>query len=202
MVQGQGCHRCAISASDECVECTFTADAVVGLQAQSICVQLASLGGAYEPCCFASQVIDGAKVSHATMAFGSVTVDYTARDIFEAKLSETLGSAFATIQAVSAGRSKGVSAEHLSKIWCIPHDEAARTLAVMTQSLRHDPDSSLSLNVGTNDRAVRYRKIKSFFFMDTLFVTRAAKSSRGNICAQLFISDKGFVAIYPMKKQQ
>ena len=28
-----------------------------------------------------------------------------------------------------------------------------------------------------------------------------AKSSRGNKCAQLFVSDKGFVAIYPMKKQ-
>jgi hypothetical protein len=52
------------------------------------------------------------------------------------------------------------------------------------------------------DRAVRYRKIKNFFFMDTLFVTDAAKSSRGNICAQFFVSDKGFVAFYPMKKQQ
>jgi hypothetical protein len=38
--------------------------------------------------------------------------------------------------------------------------------------------------------------------MDTLFVTGAAKSSHGNICAQLFVSDKGFVAFYPMKKKQ
>ncbi len=38
--------------------------------------------------------------------------------------------------------------------------------------------------------------------MDTLFVTGAAKSSQGNICAQLFISDKNFVAFYPMKKQE
>ena len=100
------------------------------------------------------------------------------------------------------GVQKGVSAEHLAKVWCIPHDDAARTLGVMTQSLCHNPDSSLSRNVRTNDWAVRYRKIKSFFFMDTLFVTSAAKSSRGNICAQLFVSDKGFVAFYPMKKQQ
>jgi hypothetical protein len=49
---------------------------------------------------------------------------------------------------------------------------------------------------------VRYRKIKNFFFMDTLFVTSAARSSRGNIGAQLFVSEKGFVALYPMKKQQ
>jgi hypothetical protein len=31
-------------------------------------------------------------------------------------------------------------------------------------------------------------------------VTGSAKSSHGNICAQLFVSDKEFVAIYPMKK--
>jgi hypothetical protein len=98
-------------------------------------------------------------------------------DMFEARVSETLATAFGTIQAVSAGRSKGVSAEHLAKVWCIPHDKATRTLDVTTQSLCHNLDSSLSWNVGTNDRAVRYRKIKSFFFMDTLFVTSAAKSS-------------------------
>ncbi len=28
------------------------------------------------------------------------------------------------------------------------------------------------------------------------------KSLQGNICAQLFVSDRGFVAFYPMKKQQ
>jgi hypothetical protein len=73
---------------------------------------------------------------------------------------------------------------------------------VTTQSLRHNPDSSLSRNVGTNNHAVRYRKIQSYFFSDTLFVTGPAKSLRGNICAQLFISDKGFVALYPIKCQQ
>ncbi len=38
--------------------------------------------------------------------------------------------------------------------------------------------------------------------MDTVFVTSAAKSSQGNTCAQLVVSDRGFVAFYPMKKQQ
>ncbi len=97
-----------------------------------------------------------------------------------------LATAFAMIQAVSVGRLKGVSAEHLSEVWCIPHDDAARTLGVTTQSLCHHLDLSLSRNVGTNDRAVRYRKIKSFFFMDTVFVTSDVKSLQGNICAQLF----------------
>jgi hypothetical protein len=38
--------------------------------------------------------------------------------------------------------------------------------------------------------------------MDTAYVTSAAKSSRGSICAQLFVFDRGFIAFYPMKKQQ
>jgi hypothetical protein len=38
--------------------------------------------------------------------------------------------------------------------------------------------------------------------MDTIFVMSAAKSFQGNICAQLFVSDSGFVAFNPMKKQQ
>ena len=38
--------------------------------------------------------------------------------------------------------------------------------------------------------------------MDTVFVTSDVKSLQGNICAQLFVSDRGFVAFYPMKKQQ
>jgi hypothetical protein len=32
-------------------------------------------------------------------------------------------------------------------------------------------------------------------------VTGNAKSSRGNICGQLFVSDNRFVAFYPMKSQ-
>jgi hypothetical protein len=179
--------------------CPLTADEVAKLNHQ-ICVQLASLDGSYKPHCFAAQVTENAHVSHAAMAFRSVAKDDDACEIFEARVSEMLVMAFATIQAVSAGRSKGVSAEHLEKVWCIPHDDAACTLGVTTQSLCHNTDSSLSRNVGTNDQAKRYRKIKSYFFMVTLFVMGAAKSSRGHICAQLFVSDKGFVAFYPMKK--
>jgi hypothetical protein len=112
-----------------------------------------------------------------------------------------LTTAFATIAVVSVGRSKGVNAEHLARVWCIPHDDAAWTIQVTSQLLHHDLDSSLSCNVGTNDRVVQYKKIKSYFFSDMLFVTGNAKSSQDNICSQLFVSDKGFVAFYLMKRQ-
>ena len=191
-----------ITSQDDCDPgCPLTDDEAIKSNHDGICARLASINTSYEPRLFAAVIAERAHMSHVSMAVGSVSIDDSACDIFEANLSVQLKSAFATIAAVSAGRSKGVNAEHLAKVWCIPHDEAAQTLKVTTQSLRHDPDSSLSRNVGTNNRAVRYRKIKSFFFSDTLFVTGTAKSSRGNICAQLFVSDKGFVAIYPMKKQ-
>ncbi len=115
-------------------------------------------------------------------------------EIFESTTTDLLSMAFALIGAVSTGKLKGVNAEHLAKVWSIPHDDAARTLMATTQSLRHDPDSSLSRNVGTNNQAVRYRKIQSYFFSDTLFAMGPAKSLQGNICAQLFVS--GFVALY------
>ena len=38
--------------------------------------------------------------------------------------------------------------------------------------------------------------------MNTFFATsNGGKASRGNICAQLFVTDKGFLHIIPMKKK-
>ena len=38
--------------------------------------------------------------------------------------------------------------------------------------------------------------------MDTLFATsKSGKSSRGNTCAQLFVSDKGFIYVVPLKRE-
>ena len=107
----------------------MTADEIIKQNALKICVKLASLGVNYELLCFATRVTENARVSHAAMVFGSVSMDDAACDIFQKQLLEVLANAFATIHAVSVGRSKGVSAEHLAKVWCIPHDDAARTLA-------------------------------------------------------------------------
>ena len=47
---------------------------------------------------------------------------------------------------------------------------------------------------------LRYRRLQSVFYTDTMFA-RKYKSTRGNSCCQLFVSDKGFIAVYPMKSQ-
>ncbi len=54
--------------------CPLTADEVAKLNHQ-ICVQLAGLGGSYKPHCIATQVTENTHVSHAAMAFGSVSKD-------------------------------------------------------------------------------------------------------------------------------
>jgi len=44
---------------------------------------------------------------------------------------------------------------------------------------------------------LRYKRINKHFFMDTFFATKkAGKSSHGNNCMQLFVTDKGYVYVY------
>jgi hypothetical protein len=63
-------------------------------------------------------------------------------------------------------------------------------------------DPKLSRNYGTNDWMLRYRRVTEYFFMDMFFATKkAGKSSRGHTCCQLFVTDKGFVYVIPMKSK-
>ncbi len=132
----------------------MTNDEVVKLNHDGICAELASIDISYEPRMFAAAISEHAHMSHVSMALGSVSIDDTACDIFMENASALLTTAFATIAAVSAGRSMGVNIEHLAKVWCIPHDDAAWTIQMTSQLLHHDPDLSLSRIFGTNDRAV------------------------------------------------
>ena len=132
----------------------FDADEFSRLDSDGIRVQLASLDVGI----FANGVMERAHISHASMAMGSVSIDESECNLFE-KFETTLRESFVSLAAVTAGRSGGVSAEHLSKIFCIPHDDAARMLSVTSQLVRHNADLSLSRNVTTDDHALHYRKI-------------------------------------------
>ena len=58
----------------------------------------------------------------------------------------------------------------------------------------------MNQNYTTNDRMLRYRRINQYFFMDTFFTTKKGGTSyRGNTCCQLFVTDKGFIYVVPMK---
>ena len=71
-----------------------------------------------------------------------------------------------------AGKTIGVDPKHLSKILRISHEDAQRTIDVTTQTSTRTDDPTLSRNYSINDRMLRYKRIKDFFFMDTFFATK------------------------------
>ena len=106
------------------------------------------------------------------------------------------------ISAIHAGRHQGVKAKELAKLWRISEPTAKKTLDITSQKEVRTDNPKLSRNFSTNDRTLRYKHLKEYFYMDTLFATsKSGKSSRGNTCAQLFVSDKGFIYVVPLKKE-
>jgi len=102
----------------------------------------------------------------------------------------------------TAGQSKGVSAQHLSKVWRIDVPTAEKTIELTTQLNCRTHNPRLAKNYGTGDRMLRYKRIGSYFFMDTFFATRkGGKSSRQNTCCQLFVTDRGFVYVVPLRSK-
>ena len=86
-----------------------------------------------------------------------------------------------TARAAHGGRSQGVDAAHLSKIWKINSDEAKHTLEVTTQTSIHKDNPKLLRKYGTNNQMLRYKHITRYFFMDTFFATQKdGKSTQGN----------------------
>jgi hypothetical protein len=123
-------------------------------------------------------------------------------DIYEGSLRGEIDLDDIMVSAAHAGRSKSIDAKHLSKTWRIDLETAKRTLDITSQKSIRKENPTLSRNYGTNDRMLRYKRINEYFFMDTFFATKkAGKSSRGHTCCQLFVTDKGFVYVVPMKSK-
>src|SRR5687768_1519799 len=68
------------------------------------------------------------------------------------------------VSATFAEASKGVSPEHLSKIWRIDHDTAKQTIDTTTQLVKRSVLDHLSRNYSTNNKLLRYKRINQHFF--------------------------------------
>ena len=100
---------------------------------------------------------------------------------------------------------RGVTPKHLANIWKISLPDAERTVEVTSQRVVRPIDPTLHRHFPTNDRMLRYRRIDDYFFMDTFFATNRdglGKTTRGNTCMQLFVTDKGFIFVIPMKSKR
>ena len=73
---------------------------------------------------------------------------------------------------INTSRPRGVTPEHLSKIWLISPEDARRTIDTTTQTSVQTQDPTLSHKYGMNNRMLRYQRIQSYFFMDTFFATK------------------------------
>jgi hypothetical protein len=114
-------------------------------------------------------------------------------------MEDVIDSAMASATARFAS---GVNPKHLSKIWRISHEDAERTIDNTTHLLQRTTNPELSRTYGTNDTMLRYKKIREYFYMDTFFATKkGGKSSGGHTCCQLFVIDKGFVYVVPIKRK-
>ena len=129
--------------------------------------------------------------------------DVTADSLYNRVLAElqadTMSHDDVFVSAATARPSRGVSPQHLSRVWRIDVETAEKTLNVTSQRSQRTNDPSLSRNYGTTDRMLRYRRLNRYFYMDTFFATsKGGKSSRGHTCCQLFVTDRGFVYVVPM----
>ena len=105
------------------------------------------------------------------------------------------------VGSIVGSRKKGVSKEFLAKIWNIREDLAQGAIDENTQLQRPHGGSTLSRRLPTSDRRTRYKRINSQFYTDTMFVDKRAKSSGGHTMMQLFVSDKGYISVYPMVRK-
>ena len=122
------------------------------------------------------------------------------------KFGMAVGSSVSTpdyvIGATHQNPSKGLNAKELAKVFKIDIDTAKATLRATSQRCKRTKDASLSRRFSSNDRMLRYKHINDYFYMDTFFATgKAGKTTRGNSCMQLFVTDKGYVWVCPMKTE-
>jgi len=104
------------------------------------------------------------------------------------------------VSSTATGKRKGIlTAERLAKNWSISLDAAKQTLKVTTQrGVRTTANPSLSRRFRTNDRQLRYRRLRCDMYTDTLDA-KTVSSKRGNKYAQIFATRFGWYRAFPIK---
>ena len=150
---------------------------------------------------FAEAMSSNALCGKIATSIGSATTSDGPCPLFTGTLDEFESQFHSEISSLEMEKVTGVSPDFLSKIWSVSDEQAKDIVNSNTQLNRVPNEGMLSKQFSTNDRMLRYRRINSYFFTDTMFVTSAAKSTRGYTMLQVFVSDKGFIAVYPMERK-
>ena len=150
--------------------------------------------------------VDG-KIHHLCSISNTLDVNSFAEDLVEhcamSKFAHANESKSMKIGAVHADKGRGVSPDDLAKVFRIDRQTAKSTLKVTTQRLKRSKHPTLNRRFNSNDRMLRYRHLREYFYMDTMFASKKfGKTLQGNTCMQLFVTDKGFVHVIPMKSKK
>ena len=118
----------------------------------------------------------------------------------EMALGELNSTSDSVIGATHQSKPKGITPERLAKVFKVDDGTARRTLQVTYQRVKRVKDPTLDRNFSNNDRILRYRHLDTHFFTDIMFASRRlGPSVRGNTCMQIFVTDKGYLKVIPMK---
>jgi len=102
---------------------------------------------------------------------------------------------------ISKGSQHSIDPRLLSQRWNIPLEMAKRTLRVTSQiAMRMTDNRSLNRKYRTNDRMLRYSRLDTNTYMDTMFASkRIGKSTRGNSTCQVFVTEFGHIFVVLME---
>jgi hypothetical protein len=86
-------------------------------------------------------------------------------DAIESELDDFMAAAIDTSE-------RGVTPEYLTKVWRISFEDAKRTIDTTSQLSVTPKDPIIAKIYGTNDRMLRYKRIKEKFFIDTFYAAK------------------------------
>ena len=98
----------------------------------------------------------------------------------------------------NTGSKSDLSSTKLSNVFRIGEGLAFKTISAVTRMCpRNTSDITLNRRYSTNDRMLRYLRMRQDRFMDSMFANKPdGKSARGFTCAQVFATEFGWA--YPV----
>ena len=95
---------------------------------------------------------------------------------------------------------KKCGADNFSKLWKNYIKTARKTIGVTSKKFARKDKLSLSINHSSEYIMLQYKRANEHLFIDDFFDTKStSKSSRGNTCMQLFVTNKRFIHLVAMK---
>ena len=140
------------------------------------------------------------KIKHKVISNSAIKKAANLR-ISKLKLTKkALNAPDSAIKAIdSAGRKPKVTPERLAQMWGIGIEKAKLTVEATTQSAVRDVSGPLTRRFKTRNALYRRRRFRGTAYTDTMM--SSVKSMRGNVCAQVIVTDFHDITVYPLKSK-